>query len=227
MKPVVVMTDSEKTQTDEVEIVHIPLIGIEMLPVKSDYLHRHYDWLIFTSKNAVKLFFKVYPTITYDKVAAIGSKTAEVLNDYGIIIDYMPTEFNQEKFIAEAAGRFKGSRCCLPVSQKARSLMYDHLAAQGEVDRIDLYRPIASRSAADLINAMIEEEKVDVLTFMSPSAVKAYYSHYNPVRIPVIAVGPVTRDALLRVQQTCVTPDGATKEQMIKKILEMREHNEF
>lgn len=32
MKPVVVMTDSGKTQTDEVELIHIPLIGIEVLP---------------------------------------------------------------------------------------------------------------------------------------------------------------------------------------------------
>ncbi|WJP97043.1 uroporphyrinogen-III synthase [Macrococcus bovicus] len=225
MKPVVVMTDSGQTQTDEVELVHIPLIGIEVLPVRSDY-HQHYDWLIFTSQNAVELFSQLYD-ITADHIAAIGVKTQAALEERGYTVDYIPSEYNQESFIAEAGRRFDNKRICLPASTQARPALSQFLGTRGQVDRIDLYRPAPSRSAAEQIHAMIEAQKVDVLTFMSPSAVDAYYSLYAPVEITVVAIGPVTRNRLSDYGQECVMPEEATKEQMIIKILEMREQNEF
>ncbi|WP_133417326.1 uroporphyrinogen-III synthase [Macrococcus carouselicus] len=227
MKPVVVMTDSEKTQTDDVEVVHIPLIGIEKLPVQSDYLHRHYDWLILTSKNAVEIFFDNYSDVTFDRLAVIGTKTRKSLEAKGLTADFMPSVFDQETFIAEAGSRFDGCSCCLPVSVKARPPLHRFLAARGQVDRIELYRPVASQSAALRIHDMIVDGEVDALTFMSPSAVDAYFKHYQPVVIPVVAIGPVTKAALDRYRQPCVMPETATKEQMIAKITEMREWNEF
>ncbi|ULG71243.1 uroporphyrinogen-III synthase [Macrococcus brunensis] len=225
MKPVVVMTDSGKTQTDEVELIHIPLIGIEVLPVRSDY-QEHYDWLIFTSQNAVEVFSQNYD-ITANHIAAIGSKTKSALENMGWTVDFMPSAYNQESFIVEAGSRFDGRNICLPVSAKARPALFEFLSARGLVDRIDLYQPAPSRSAAEQIHAMIEAQKVDVLTFMSPSAVDAYYSLFTPVEIPVVAIGPVTYRRLTEYGQRCVMPEEATKEQMITKILEMREQNEF
>jgi len=225
MKPVVVMTDSGKTQTDEVELIHIPLIGIEALPVRSDY-HQHYDWLIFTSQNAVELFSQRY-NITASHIAAIGSKTKTALESMGYKVDFVPSAYNQESFIAEAGKRFDGRNICLPISIKARPALFEFLSARSQVDRIDLYRPAPSRSAAEQIHAMIEAQKVDVLTFMSPSAVDAYYSLFTTTDIPVVAIGPVTYRKLTEYGQTCVMPEEATKEQMIAKILEMREQNEF
>ncbi|TDL96665.1 uroporphyrinogen-III synthase [Macrococcus brunensis] len=225
MKPVVVMTDSGKTQTDEVELIHIPLIGIEVLPVRSGY-QTHYDWLIFTSRNAVELFSQHY-SITADNIAAIGTKTQSALENRGYSVDYTPSTYNQESFILEAGSRFDGKQICLPVSAKARPALYDFLSTRGQVDRIDLYQPAPSRSAAEQIHAMIEAQKVDVLTFMSPSAVDAYYSLFAPVDIPVVAIGPVTFDRLSAYGQKCVMPEEATKEQMITKIIEMRGQNEF
>ena len=58
MKPVIVMTQTSKVQSDMVEVIHKPFIKIQSLEFDTQLLHDNYDWLIFSSKNAVHLFYK-------------------------------------------------------------------------------------------------------------------------------------------------------------------------
>ena len=53
MKPVVVMTQTSEIQSDLVTIIHKPFIDIHPLEFDSRLLKDNYDWLIFSSKNAV------------------------------------------------------------------------------------------------------------------------------------------------------------------------------
>ena len=55
MKPVIVMTQTSKVQSDMVEVIHKPFIKIQSLEFDTQLLHDNYDWLIFSSKNAVHL----------------------------------------------------------------------------------------------------------------------------------------------------------------------------
>ena len=57
MKPVIVMTQTSKVQSDLVNIIHKPLIQIQELSFNEHLLNHSYDWLIFSSKNAVKYFY--------------------------------------------------------------------------------------------------------------------------------------------------------------------------
>lgn len=66
------------------------------------------DWLIFTSKNGVEAFFKSFRESGLDvrslagcKIAAIGGKTAETLNSYGLYADLIPDAFHSDA-LAEA-----------------------------------------------------------------------------------------------------------------------------
>ena len=65
-----------------------------------------YDWLIFTSRNGVKYFFKRFFEKDRDirdlkgiKICAIGTKTAEEIKKYGIKTDLIPDEFRAEGLI--------------------------------------------------------------------------------------------------------------------------------
>ena len=53
MKPVVVMTQTSEIQSDLVTIIHKPFIDIKPLEFDLRLLKDNYDWLIFSSKNAV------------------------------------------------------------------------------------------------------------------------------------------------------------------------------
>lgn len=227
MKPVVLMTDSRAYKTDKVEMIHLPFIGIEALPVLHSLFNRHYDWLILTSKNAVEMFFTHYPSVTFDYLAAIGKKTAEALRERGYAVDFMPAEFNQEAFINESGSRLNGCRILLPCSKDARPGLYHHLNQHAVVERLDLYQPVVKEANVHQAHHLIINHQVDYVTFMSPSAVKGYFSCYNNIERPVIAIGPVTGNALRQMNQPFVLAETSTKEAMIQKIIEMREDNEI
>ncbi len=93
------------------EIIEFPTI--EIVPPESyDELDESidkigtYDWLIFTSRNGVKYFFKRFFEKDRDirdlkgtKICAIGTKTAKEIKKYGIKTDLIPDEFRAEGLI--------------------------------------------------------------------------------------------------------------------------------
>ncbi len=65
-----------------------------------------YNWMIFTSRNGVKYFFKRFFENNRDirdlkgiKICAIGTKTAQELGKYGLKVDLVPEEFRAEGLI--------------------------------------------------------------------------------------------------------------------------------
>ncbi len=65
-----------------------------------------YEWLIFTSPNAVEFFFEAFYQIRTDareigggRIAAVGPATKEKLSEYRMGTDLMP-----EKHVSEALG---------------------------------------------------------------------------------------------------------------------------
>jgi uroporphyrinogen III methyltransferase/synthase len=65
-----------------------------------------YNWLIFTSANGIKFFFKRFFEKNRDirdlkgiRICAIGSKTASEIRKYGLKVDLVPEEFNAEGLI--------------------------------------------------------------------------------------------------------------------------------
>jgi uroporphyrinogen III methyltransferase/synthase len=104
------------------EIIEFPTI--EVVPPESyDELDKSidrikiYDWLIFTSRNGVKYFFKRFFEKDRDirdlkdiKICAIGKKTAETIRNYGIKVDLIPEEFNAEGLI-EAFIKMQNAKC--------------------------------------------------------------------------------------------------------------------
>ena len=66
-----------------------------------------YDWLIFTSQNAVTAFIwklERHQLTVSDfscKMAAVGEKTAALLQTKGFTIDFMPTIYSADQFVEQ------------------------------------------------------------------------------------------------------------------------------
>src|SRR6185369_11571511 len=67
-----------------------------------------YDWIIFTSANAVRYFFIRLNFLGLDsralgrsKVCAVGPKTADSIGSYGIRPDLIPADYKAEGVVAE------------------------------------------------------------------------------------------------------------------------------
>ncbi|MEX1018269.1 MAG: hydroxymethylbilane synthase [Litorilinea sp.] len=167
-----------------------------------------YDWLIFTSANAVRIFAELWqaaggtPTdFAGVAVAAVGPHTAEAARRLGFEVAYVPAAYSAAGLGADAA-RFAGQRILLPCSAAGAPDLVSTLAEHAaDVVEIPLYHPTGQTLDAFALRAL--EAGVDVITFASPSAVRALHGevlahaslHGLLTRCPLACIGPQTAAA--------------------------------
>ncbi len=195
------------------EAVEFPTIYIEK---EDNFLALHnalanikqYEWLIFTSVNAVNIFFEELRKVNIDirhlqglKICAIGPATREVLEDKGIIVDTMPDEYRAEGIIEELKHKIKpGEWVLLPRARGARSLLPEAIKSFGaQVNEIFLYKAIAEKRVSQSMLEEIWEGNIDYITFTSSSTVDNFINIVgldNALRInkktKIACIGPIT-----------------------------------
>jgi uroporphyrinogen III methyltransferase/synthase len=141
-----------------------------------------YDWVLFTSANAVDRFMRSLRdtrALGSARVAAIGSGTAAALRSWRVEPDLVPPEAVAESLLA--ALPTEPARALLPRAAAARDVLPDGLRDRGwTVDVLDVYRTETRP---------IEDAGADVITFLSSSAVEAFI---GPTSAVVACIGPVT-----------------------------------
>jgi uroporphyrinogen III methyltransferase/synthase len=156
-----------------------------------------YDWLTFTSANAVTRFFAALGVAGLDtralgglRVAAIGPGTAEALAAAGIRADLVPERFVAESLLdAFPAGP---GRVLLPRAAVARDALPAGLADRGwSVDVVEAYRTVVGRPSPEALTAA---ESASAVTFTSSSTVTNYLAVAGDLPVPpvVACIGPVT-----------------------------------
>jgi len=165
-----------------------------------------YDWLIFTSANAVEMVlmrpaFQI-PLPGSLRVAAVGSKTAGALQTRGVEVTFVPEEFVAEA-ILPGLGELRGRRVLLPNAEIARRELPKAIeAAGGIMHEIAVYQTLPAEP--DLAGLAELRAGVDVVTMTSPSSVDNFVTlarrqgldPFNLPNHPVFAcIGPVTEQA--------------------------------
>ncbi|MEP6912840.1 MAG: uroporphyrinogen-III synthase [bacterium] len=145
-----------------------------------------YDWLILTSANAVKYFFKRLNALGHDasslddlKVCVIGSATAESIGTFHVHVDLIPTEFKAEgifsalkRFIG-GVDAFNGLNVLLPRASVARDFLPKALEAAGaRVDVVPVYRTTLPPDLDRGRVAAMLTGGADCIAFTSASTVK-------------------------------------------------------
>ena len=167
-----------------------------------------YDWLIFTSVNGVKYFFKRLYALGLDvrelkgvKICAIGPMTAKAVEAWNIGVDLTPKEFVAEGLLRSlGAEGIKGKRFLLPRALKARELIPEEIKRLGgEIDVVPVYRTVAPRKDAAAIRAELTEGLIDAVTFTSSSTVTNFSRIFGKKRFSellagckIACIGPVT-----------------------------------
>ncbi|HHU6749511.1 TPA: uroporphyrinogen-III synthase [Staphylococcus pseudintermedius] len=223
MKPIIVMTQTQRYDDQRAEIAHLPFVTTEPLPFDQTVLCRHYDWLVFTSKNAVTHFQPYLKLLNFNRLAVIGAKTKAFCESQGLQVDFYPTDYSQEGFL-EAFPTQEGQHILIPSSQRARPLLYETLQARGfDVEKIDLYTSRFLMENVKEAKVRIEQDQVDALTFASASAVKAFFENDVPLTFDTYyAIGQQTAQQIQDYGYSCSIADIQTLESMVTKILEER-----
>ena len=140
-----------------------------------------YNWIIFTSVNGVKAFFQRLRAQKLDirslkeaKICAIGPKTAEALEERGLLVDVMPEVFRAEAVLEALQGRIQsGDKILLPRADLARQVLVDSLKKLGaQVDEVVAYQTVlADATDTQLLLEKLRVGEIHVLTFTSSSTV--------------------------------------------------------
>jgi uroporphyrinogen III methyltransferase/synthase len=174
-----------------------------------------FDWIIFTSANAVEAFMTALLDGERDiralkgpRLCTSGTATAERLAKYGIKVDLIPREFRADAVVSSllALGSMAGVRVLLPRADIGREVIGEQLREAGAVvTEVIAYRTIledAQREGDPDIYGMLLEGRIDVATFTSPSAIRNFAKIHGADQVAdllkntvVATIGPVTADA--------------------------------
>ena len=212
----------------------VPTISVEppRNPLQMDKAVRglvegRYEWIVFTSVNAVKAVREKFDEYGLDarafsglKVAAVGDKTAERIADWGIRADLVPSGEQSAQGLLEDWPPYDDvldpiNRVFLPRADIATETLVAGLVELGwEVDDVTAYRTVRAAPPPAPVRDAIKGGKFDAVVFTSSSTVRnlvgiAGKPHASTV---IAAIGPATAKTCeehgLRVDVLASTPSA-------------------
>jgi uroporphyrinogen III methyltransferase/synthase len=191
------------------DVIEMPAIRIE--PLDPAPLYRAldalsgYDWVVFTSQNAVELVWREMRargldarSLGHARVVAIGRATADALLDRGLAADVVPEQFVAESLVEALRRRddVAGRRVLLARAAGARSVLPDGLRAlDAQVDEVPIYRTVLDGDGAARVAARLRAGEIDLVTLTSSSTVEFFVEAVGAEAArtaPVASIGPVT-----------------------------------
>ena len=184
------------------EVVELPVIELRELEFEAP--QGPYDWVLFTSANAVVSFLDRTAMPAGAKAAAIGPATEGELKERGIDVALTAETSTGEGLAAAFAGiDLDGKRLLIPRAETARAVLEGALKARGaEIDIVPVYRNVVPKGLGEAARALFSgETKPDWVTLMSPSAVKNLLAAVGLDAlkgVKIATIGPVTSEAARR-----------------------------
>lgn len=172
-----------------------------------------FNWIVFTSVNAVSAVFSRLKNRGQDarafagiKIAAIGEATRNALLQNGIQPDLMPDRFTTEALLEKfrPVKNIQGSRFLLPRTDIAPDALQKGLERLGaQVVQVIAYRtaPVRSLKEKEKIRKRLRKGEIDFVTFTSSSTVRNFFEGFPKrerriFRSKWISIGPVTSRTL-------------------------------
>jgi uroporphyrinogen III methyltransferase/synthase len=219
-----------------IEVPTIKIKEIENNMALEETLDRlkDYGYILFTSPNTVKIFFKNLSqkgldsrSLSHMKICAAGISTIQALNDKGINPDIVP-----QRAVAEAIYECLSNvlteldHVLMPKSAIAREYLTEHLSQICRVKPIDLYDTVIETLDKERVLKMLDEKEIDYITFTSSSTVNYFINGIgleNCEKLKgtkIISIGPITSKKIAEYGlEVYREPEDYTLEEMINCII--------
>ena len=171
-----------------------------------------YDWLIFTSANAAKIFFERMVQLnanarqlTTTQIAAIGPETAKVVKAAGVENCLVPPAYRAEGILDMLQPTsMQHKRILIPRAANARQVLPETLLRWGaQVDVIESYCTVLPKSDTGKLQAALERGEIDMITFTSSSTVANFAQIFGGRSLtdvlgetPIACIGPITESTV-------------------------------
>lgn len=188
-------------------VIEAPAIRIELRPdrlIADGDIAARWDWVIFTSQNAVASMFAALDAAGRDArafgstaIAAVGTATADALRARGIRPDFLPSRPTSSCLAAELPCD-AGARVYLPISSLAGPELEDALRQRGaRVERADAYETLPEALSPETLARV---KAADAVTFTSASTARFLHAALGDAALPphvrLVSIGPATSAAV-------------------------------
>jgi len=172
------------------------------------------DVLILTSANAVKHFFDRLKALGKDaralskvRIAVVGPKTGDALEEQGLHPDLVPEDYRAEGVIDVLKREgVTGKYILYPRADISREIIPRQLSEAGaEVVSPSLYRTVPAMESAPALRALLESGGVDAITFTSSSTAENLATMLGDdaprllTSCDLISIGPLTTRTIQRL----------------------------
>ncbi len=223
------------------ELIHFPTLEYKPVNDWSSFdnvvaAKDEIDFLVFTSGNSVKFFFKRCEekaiNWNYDKtsVVAVGKKTAQACTDFNIPVYKIPDEYSSVSLI-KLFEEFDlaGKNILIPGSELAKKDLPKFLKEKGSnVFAVPIYKVgLPDKSIIEKNLFKIKNVKPDAFIFTSPSTFKNFLEIVNAAEPPkyfdnyvIAAIGSTTKKEIesygIKVK---VMPKTSTIEDLVEELI--------
>lgn len=199
-----------------------------------------FDWVVFTSANAVDHFMARLLAGPGDtralngvRLCTVGPATRDRLQRYALKVDLMPADGRPEALVQalRAAGPATGARVLLPRANVGREVLVEELRkSDAQVTEVTAYRVLltdAEREGEPDIYRLLLDRSIDVVTFTSASSVRNLVTLLGSEQAPdllrqttVACIGPVTAEAAAQMGiSTAIMPNEYTVPALVEAIV--------
>jgi uroporphyrinogen III methyltransferase/synthase len=219
-------------------VVQCPSIRIEPLDdysVLDGALHelKAYNWIVFSSANGVDYLWQRLRAQKMDaralsgaQVVAIGPATAKALAQRGIEADLVP-ESSISESVAQSLLQQKitGQRVLVARAAEGRDVLEATLRDNGvQVTVAPCYRTVPDTANVEAARAMMQDGRVDWVTFTSSSTVTNFVEAFGAEcvastrsRFRVACIGPVTAKTASELD---ITPDVVARDASVEALVD-------
>lgn len=169
-----------------------------------------FDWIVFTSTNAVSTFFDALHKQNWDtrrlaecRVCAVGPATAQALAAVGVTPDLIPAQFTGQAAAQELIDKFEvtGKMFLLPRADIANPLLPELLEQAGAiVQNVTAYCTVQAEIDPEILGKL-QAGEIDIVTFTSSSTAQNFVSLLReqldvwPPETVFASIGPETTKA--------------------------------
>jgi uroporphyrinogen-III synthase len=202
-RPASQLTDFLRVANDRnVKVIPFPLHTIEPTIDRLDPQTvardlQNCSWLLFTSANAVTIYFdflrKNEITVPANvAIGVIGKKTAQAVERYGLQVAICPADEVAEGLLDEVlrATPQREKTIIIPAAEDIRPVLIEGLLSAGyRACKFDIYRSVATPRK---LLPVIADERIDYSCFLSSSAVQRYHELFGSPSGKAVSIGRIT-----------------------------------
>ncbi len=222
------------------KVVEFPCIETVVREDNEDFVSKtnkmsEYKYIVFTSPNGVEKFFQKLRDNKLDirilfglKIAAVGEKTKELLENRGLIVDYMPKVYTSENLAKElVANILPNEKVLLVRGAMATDILTSVLDEKSVTyDELVVYDTVYKNPMQDFIEE--DMEKIDYAVFSSASTVEGFVKAMpmDFTKVNAICIGEVTAEVARKYGMNVEVSEKATIKSLVQKVIEIGEKND-